>query len=211
MTERKSRSGRPSTVTGDMVSCWLCSQPVSQRALFCHHCGTVQPPRVLDPFTRLGLPIRFDVDSAVLERQFTGFRRTLAPERFTDKGPREKSNARAHLDALQHAYDTLRDPVRRARYLLDMARTTAVGNAAPIDPELVALEAEAAETDDTVALDRLANRAARGIEQCILDLSAAFRADELGSAAGAMARLERLEALAATIRERRQRLPEGSA
>ena len=57
-----------------MVSCWLCSQPVSQRALFCHHCGTVQPPRVLDPFTRLGLPVRFDVDSAVLERQFTGFR-----------------------------------------------------------------------------------------------------------------------------------------
>ena len=178
MTERKSRGGRPGTVTGDMVSCWLCSQPVSQRALFCHHCGTVQPPRVLDPFTRLGLPVRFDVDLAVLERQFTGFRRTLAPERFADKGPREKSNARAHLDALQHAYDTLRDPVRRARYLLDMARTTAVGNAAPIDPELVALEAEAAETDDTAALDRLANRAARDIEQCILDLSAAFRAGE---------------------------------
>ena len=185
-----------------MVSCWLCSQPVSQRALFCHHCGTVQPPRVLDPFTRLGLPVRFDVDSAVLERQFTGFRRTLAPERFADKGPREKSNARAHLDALQHAYDTLRDPMRRARYLLDLARTTAVGNAAPVDPELAALEAEAAETVDT---------AARDIEQCILDLSAAFRAGQHTSAAGAMARLERLEALAATIRERRQRLPEGSA
>ena len=86
-----------------------------------------------------------------------------------------------------------------------------MGNAAPIDPELVALEAEAAETDDTVALDRLANRAARDIEQCILDLSAAFRAGQNTSAAGAMARLERLEALAATIRERRQRLPEGSA
>ena len=119
--------------------------------------------------------------------------------------------ARAHLDALQHARDTLRDPLRRARYLLDMARTTAAGNAAPIDPELVALETEAAGTDDTVTLDRLANRTVRDIEQCILDLSAAFRAGQHTSAAGAMARLERLEALAATIRERRQRLPEGSA
>jgi molecular chaperone HscB len=205
------RGGRPGTVTGDMVSCWLCSHPVSQRALFCHHCGTVQPPRVLDPFTRLGLPVRFDVDLAVLERQFTGFRRTLAPERFADKGPRERSNARAHLDALQHAYDTLRDPVRRARYLLDAARPPAAGTAAPIDPELAALEAEAADALDAAALDRLANRAARDIEQCILDLSAAFRAGELGSAAGVLARLVRLEALAATIRERRQRLPAGSA
>ena len=185
---------------------------MSQRALFCHHCGTVQPPRVLDPFTRLGLPIRFDVDLAVLERQFTGFRRTLAPERFASKGPREKSNARAHLDVLQHARDTLRDPVWRARYLLDMAqddgggerRTDRSGTGG-------AGRRRRLETDDTVALDRLANRAARDIEQCILDLSAAFRAGELGSAAGAMARLERLEALAATIRERRQRLPEGSA
>ena len=101
--------------------------------------------------------------------------------------------------------------MRRARYLLDMARTTAVGNAAPVDSELVALEAEAAETDDTAALDRLANRAARGIERCILDLSAAFRAGEHTSAAGAMARLQRLESLAAMIRERRQRLPQGSA
>src|SRR5688572_16763694 len=179
--------------------------------MLCQPYGAVRAPRVLNTIDWLGLPVRFDVDSAVLERQFNGFRRTLAPERFANKGPREKSNARAHLDALQHAYDTLRDPVRRARYLLDMARTTAVGNAAPIDPELVALESEAAETDDTAALDRLANRAARGIEQCILDLSAAFRFGEHTSAAGAMARLERLEALAATIRERRQRLPEGSA
>jgi len=199
-----------------MVSCWLCSQPVSQRALFCHHCGTVQPPRVLDPFTRLGLPVRFDVDAAALERQFTGFRRTLAPERFAGKGPRERSNARAHLDALQHAYDTLRDPVRRARYLLDAAQAPAAATGAPVDPELLdpelaALEAEAAETSDAVVLDRLANRAARAIEQCILDLSAAFRAGELGSAAAAMARLEQLEALAAAVRERRQRLPAGFA
>ena len=94
MTERKSRSGRPSTVTGDMVSCWLCSQPVSQRALFCHHCGTGAAAARARSFHAAGPASPFRRRLAVLERQFNGFRRTLAPERFAEKGPREKSNAR---------------------------------------------------------------------------------------------------------------------
>jgi molecular chaperone HscB len=116
MTQRKGngRRGGPGMVQGDLVSCWLCSKPVSPRALFCHHCGTVQPPQALDPFTRLGLPIRFDIDMAALERQFAGFRRTLDPERFAAKGPREKANAGAQLSAFRHAHDTLRDPIRPA-------------------------------------------------------------------------------------------------
>ncbi|EWY37692.1 hypothetical protein N825_16705 [Skermanella stibiiresistens SB22] len=195
--------GGPGMVMGDMVSCWLCSNPVSTRALFCHTCGTIQPPRVLDPFTRLGLPIRFDLDPAAVERQFAGFQRTLSPERFESKGPREKSNARAQLDAFRHAHDTLRDPIRRARHLLDIAHGAAARRAPLADPELDALEAELAAAGDTVELDRLANHATREMERCIHDLSAAFRANDFDTATRVVHRLERLEALAGAARERR--------
>lgn len=193
--------GGPGTVAGDLVPCWLCSHSVSPRALFCHNCGTVQPPRSIDPFTRLGLPVRFDLDPATLERQFAGFRRTLAPERFESKGPREKSNARAQFDAFRHAYDTLRDPIRRARFLLDIVH--GAGQPTPADPELDGMEAALAGAGDTAELDRVANRAARGTEQCIHDLSSAFRAGDLDAAALIVHRLERLEALTGAARRRR--------
>lgn len=195
--------GGPGTVAGDLAPCWLCSHSVSPRALFCHNCGTVQPPRSIDPFTRLGLPIRFDLDPAALERQFAGFRRTLAPERFESKGPREKSNARAQLDTFKHAYDTLHDPIRRARFLLDIAHGAGAGQPPPADPELDGMEAALAGAGDTAELDRVANQARRGMERCIHDLSSAFRADDLEAAARIVHRLERLEALAGAARQRR--------
>jgi len=37
---------------GDL-HCWLCQKPVSARALFCHHCGTIQQVRNLDHFARV--------------------------------------------------------------------------------------------------------------------------------------------------------------
>ncbi|MBV8061274.1 MAG: hypothetical protein JO253_07090, partial [Alphaproteobacteria bacterium] len=35
------------------LTCWLCQKPASTRAIFCHHCGTVQPVRDIDHFARL--------------------------------------------------------------------------------------------------------------------------------------------------------------
>ncbi|HAX91890.1 MAG TPA: hypothetical protein DCY07_06765, partial [Rhodospirillaceae bacterium] len=60
--------------------CWLCQKGTSLRALFCQHCGTIQPVRALDHFARLGLERRIDVDSELLERQYASYKRTLAPE-----------------------------------------------------------------------------------------------------------------------------------
>jgi molecular chaperone HscB len=214
MNQRKGsgRRGGPDTVKGDMVSCWLCSRPVSPRALFCHHCGTVQAPAALDPFTRLGLPIRFDIDTVALERQITGFRRTLAPERFAAKGPREKANAGAQLAAFQHAYDTVRDPIRRARHLLDLADTAGTRSAdAFVDFELDAIEKGVTGTAEVAELDRLANLVTGDIQSSILDLAAAFRSGDLAAAAREVNRLERLEALANIARVRRPSLSEGAS
>jgi molecular chaperone HscB len=200
------------TIEGDLVACWMCGRSVFHRALFCHQCGTIQPQRAHDPFTRMGLPVRFDIDPQALERQYTGFRRTLDPARFANRGARERSHASAHLDALQDAYETLRDPVRRAHYLLETAPKAGQGTAAaPVGDGVISpLEAALAQAGDVLSLDRLANQALREIEICIRDLSAAFRGNDFDQATVLLARLQRLESIAGAARERRAQLPDGS-
>jgi molecular chaperone HscB len=183
------------TIEGDLVACWMCGRSVFHRALFCHQCGTIQPPRAHDPFTRMGLPVRFDIDPQALERQYTGFRRTLDPARFANRGARERSHASAHLDALQDAYEKA-------------GQGTA---AAPVGDGVISpLEAALAQAGDVLSLDRLANQALREIEICIRDLSAAFRGNDFDQATVLLARLQRLESIAGAARERRAQLPDGS-
>lgn len=102
------------------LSCWHCAGDVSARALFCHGCGSIQPPGAGDPFTRLGLAPSFDLDMAAIDRQLAGFARILAPARFAARGEAAQAHAAAHRQAQAGAAATLRDPAARARALLEL-------------------------------------------------------------------------------------------
>jgi molecular chaperone HscB len=67
-------------------------------------------------FERLGLPRRFALDAAVLERNYLARSREVHPD--------HAGNDRASLEAsaaLNESYTVLRDPFRRADYLLTLA------------------------------------------------------------------------------------------
>src|SRR5256885_14988905 len=69
----------------------------------------------LTHFERLGLPRRFRLDPADLERNYLARSREVHPE--------HAGNDRASLEAsaaLNEAYSVLRDPFRRADYLLKL-------------------------------------------------------------------------------------------
>src|SRR5690349_1995429 len=102
----------------EFVPCWSCKGPVASRALFCHTCGAVQAPGSTDHFTRLGLAPSFDIDDDKLEKQYLGFQRVLHPDRFAGKPAKERAIAEAQAVALNEAYETLDDPLKRATYLL---------------------------------------------------------------------------------------------
>ena len=108
----RSKSGPPGNsggisgaIAGDLEPCGTCGRSVAPRALFCHACGAAQPPRPLDPFTRLGLERRFDSDLEQLSKQHAGFTRVMDPERFAARGPRQQANAKAQVEALREAFD----------------------------------------------------------------------------------------------------------
>lgn len=110
------RDGQP-----EPQPCWHCGAGVAARALFCHGCGSIQPPGDVDPFTRLGLAPSFEIATDVLDRQQAGFARILAPARFAGKGEAVEAVAERQRRALGDALAQLRDPARRARALLVIA------------------------------------------------------------------------------------------
>ena len=79
---------------------------------------TTPPPHHLTHFDRLGLPRRFAIDGAELERQYLARSRAVHPD-YHAAGPSADLSASLELSAgLNEAYNTLKDPLARAEYLL---------------------------------------------------------------------------------------------
>ena len=69
-------------------------------------------------FELLGLPERYALDPAVLERAYLERSREVHPDRFASAPSGERLAAVQRSVELNDAYQTLRKPVRRATYLL---------------------------------------------------------------------------------------------
>ncbi|HYP14375.1 MAG TPA: Fe-S protein assembly co-chaperone HscB, partial [Bryobacteraceae bacterium] len=70
-------------------------------------------------FESLGIEPRFSLDVAALEKSFYERSRQLHPDRFANRPPEEQQRALDLSAQLNDAYRTLRDPVRRAEYMLE--------------------------------------------------------------------------------------------
>jgi molecular chaperone HscB len=192
--------------------CWSCKGPVASRALFCSVCGAVQGPGAIDHYTRLGLRPTFDLDLDELERQYFGFQRRLHPDRFAGKSPKERALSQSQATALNEAYETLKDPLKRAAYLLKLlgreVDLTACGTIN--DPELLMEQMEKreaiAEAQTVEAITRLSAVADADVLADVCHVSAAFNSGNLEEAARLTMRLKYLTKLAEEARSRKTRL-----
>jgi len=101
-------------------SCWRCGAE-TRGALVCSGCEAVQPvPAELDYFAALGLPRRLALDAADLERRYLDASRALHPDRFQTSTPREQELSLAASALVNRARRTLRSPVARGRYWLEL-------------------------------------------------------------------------------------------
>jgi molecular chaperone HscB len=101
--------------------CWSCEKSAGDGPS-CAACGAVQPPdRLADHFQVLGAERRFAVDPGALERRYKELTRVLHPDRFARADARERRASLARSVQLNEAWRTLKDPVRRAEYLLGLA------------------------------------------------------------------------------------------
>ena len=124
-----------------------------------------------DAFALLGLPPRFDVDPAQLERAFFERSKELHPDRYATAPVTERVAALSKARALNDAYQVLKREVSRAEYLLGREGIT-IGDNERIDPALVM---ELLEEREELAEARQAGELAR-IEKLQASMTARRRA-----------------------------------
>ena len=97
-------------------SCWQCGQPAGD-SLFCPSCNTLQPPP-RDYYALLGLERKLSLSPDDLQRRFYELSRQLHPDRFMRKSEQERQYSLDASSVLNDAYRALKDPVKRAHYVL---------------------------------------------------------------------------------------------
>jgi molecular chaperone HscB len=113
--------------------CWSC-QKAAGDDVFCVGCGAVQPPDgKADYFRVLGVARSFAIDEVLLEQRYKGLTKVLHPDRFARSDPRARRASLERSVQLNEAWRCLKDPIRRAEYLLslhgiDVGDRAVVGN-----------------------------------------------------------------------------------
>ena len=96
--------------------CWQCGQAV-EISLFCPACNSLQPPAA-DYYDLLGIERRLKLSADDLQKRFYELSRQLHPDHFMRKSETERQYSLDASSILNDAYRALKDPVKRAQYLL---------------------------------------------------------------------------------------------
>lgn len=104
--------------------CWSCNTALAAAAHFCPNCGKVQPATQIDYFEFFSLgeaPLRkLNIDTQALEREFYRLSRKLHPDLFARASAQEQQWSLEKSSQLNDAYRTLKDPIARTQYLLQL-------------------------------------------------------------------------------------------
>jgi molecular chaperone HscB len=142
--------------------CWHCQSEVAGE-YFCERCVKVQPvSKETDYFTCLGFPRRLTIDLDELEAKFYELSRAFHPDFYQNKSETEQAISLGNAATLNTAYRTLRDPIQRAEYLLDLeaGAVKEIRNSPPAD-----LFEEILELQDTLEEFRAADHSSQSGRQ----------------------------------------------
>jgi molecular chaperone HscB len=156
MDHHHTHSTNPRELQMARSMCWHCQSEVSGE-YFCERCVKVQPvSKDLDYFTCLGFPRRLTIDQSQLEAKFYELSRAFHPDFYQNKSDAERTISLGNSAMLNTAYRTLRDPIQRAEYLLDLEAGSVknIRTSPPAD-----LFEEILELQDTLDEYRAADRA----------------------------------------------------
>ena len=213
-------------------ACWSCGVATTASDLFfCGGCGVVLPALAegddvngsLLLFRVLGVdPPRFAVSNDELERAMKNLQKTLHPDKFSTAPVVAREHSADQASLVNRAYATLRDPLRRAKYMLraagaGVAEESGMGDeqGSPagdtIDPTLLMDVMETREAieragDDVRALGAMATANDAAEHECVAALGAAMDAGNLATARKETVRLTYLVRIRDEIK---RRLPPG--
>uniref|UniRef100_A0A7S3Y1H3 J domain-containing protein n=1 Tax=Heterosigma akashiwo TaxID=2829 RepID=A0A7S3Y1H3_HETAK len=100
-------------------SCWQCGLRDRCSGFFCD-CGALQPLQNENYFEILKCPVHFDVDMKYLEQNYWKLQKQLHPDLYGTRHQIEQELSAQNSSQVNHAYQTLKDPVERVKYLLSL-------------------------------------------------------------------------------------------
>jgi molecular chaperone HscB len=101
---------------------------------FCRTCGRIQPVQAgTDYFAFLGLAKKLAIDESALEKEFYALSRRFHPDYFMNTTGEEQQASLDRSSMLNEAYRTLRDPIKRVKYLLSLEGYKEAEKKAPPD------------------------------------------------------------------------------
>jgi molecular chaperone HscB len=109
--------------------CRNCGAGAPPEAHFCPQCSKILPiGRQGDYFSYLGVPRKLTLDMPELEQKFRTLSRQFHPDYFYNATPAERRASLERSSYLNDAYRTLRQPMARTEYLLQLEGLPAGGN-----------------------------------------------------------------------------------
>ena len=114
--------------------------------MICALCGSPLPvPADLDCFSALGVPRKLTIDTDALETAYHELGRKIHPDRFASSAPSVRALSLSGTALLTRSYRTLRDPVSRGLYWLELNGEKLNRNNSRVPPELAELVFEVQE------------------------------------------------------------------
>jgi len=108
------------TTNTQTALCLHCGKPAADQ-LVCAGCGVVAPAAPeSDYFAVFSIPRRPTIDLSDLEQRYYAVSRALHPDLFHDRPPAEQAASLRMTALVNRAYKTLKDPVARGLYWLEL-------------------------------------------------------------------------------------------
>ncbi|VDK43342.1 unnamed protein product [Anisakis simplex] len=168
--------------------CWKCEKALSclKQKFFCPSCSAIQPLQE-NFFDYLGVRASFDVDTSLIKKHFLQLQSQIHPDKFTRCSMKEKEISEFCSSYLNDAYQTLTEPLRRAKYLLELKgqscnaeeTTTSNGDFMLLMMELNE-EADSLQTEDEVK--RMIAKVDENIDQLCLQFKNHFESQQMNAA-----------------------------
>ncbi|MCB1703721.1 MAG: Fe-S protein assembly co-chaperone HscB [Halioglobus sp.] len=155
-------------------------------------------------FELFDLPVAYALDQDKLGTRYRQLQRELHPDRFAGRSAHEQRLAVQYSSLVNEAYATLRKPLPRALYLLEIAGMSAETIAGqPLDGGFLIQQMELREkleemedlVDPETALDHLVTEIGEDVAVLQEQFSRAYSAQEMTAAAGACVKMQYLDKL----------------
>ena len=152
-------------------------------------------------FDLFGLPPSFSIEGEALERSYRDIQSKVHPDRFAHSGDAERRASLQWTTRVNEAYRTLKDPVLRAKHLLELHGVdVAFETNTAMPPEFLVQQMELRETledaKDAAALDALRSSLGKQKRQLVESIAEAIDGNkDYSGAAGLVRKLQFLDRL----------------